>query len=101
MKTRFDDRVRPVSSLDRRQFCLALAAIGASARRPTAHTPATLRSTTPTRRRRRRAEDRRGLFPRDHEPRPRSRPLFGLSAPLRDGERFPLTLRFEHAAASR
>ncbi|MCD0417013.1 copper chaperone PCu(A)C [Rubrivivax sp. JA1024] len=23
--------------------------------------------------------------------------LFGLSAPLRDGERFPLTLRFEHA----
>lgn len=30
MKTRFDDRVRPVSSLGRRQFCLALAAIGAS-----------------------------------------------------------------------
>lgn len=25
--------------------------------------------------------------------------LFGLSAPLRDGERFPLTLRFEHAGS--
>ncbi|MBZ8142690.1 copper-binding protein [Rubrivivax gelatinosus] len=150
MKTRFDDRARPVSSLTRRQFCLALAAIGAtSAQAHGTHagelaidhpyatpTPPGLKTgavyfrgitnrgrqadrllgaSTPRAERveihlstmegnvmRMRAIEALELpagagVRLRHGEAGAHLMLFGLSAPLRDGERFPLTLRFEHA----